>query len=200
MHSMFRPLLQATAAVSALALIPVTTAAMAQVDTRSYRQLDLFLDIFNRVKANYVERVDDERLMKGAIDGMLASLDPHSGYVSATDFDNLRIQTEGNYGGLGLVVTMEDGAVKVIAPTEETPAARAGIRSGDFITHINGRLIFGGTLDEAISQMRGPAGTTISLTLVRPGTPAPIQVTLTREIIVQRPVRWDVRGDRKSVV
>lgn len=192
---MFRSLLQVTAAVSALALVPVATGAMAQVDTNSYRDIELFMNIYDRVKRNYVDRVDDKALVKGAIQGMLASLDPHSGYVDATDFDNLRIQTEGNYGGLGLVVTMEDGAVKVVAPTEETPAARAGIKSGDFITHINGRLIFGGTLDEAINQMRGRPGTQISLTLVRPGAPQPINVTLTRETIVQRPVKWEVRDN-----
>ena len=96
-------------------------------------------------------------LIKGAIDGMLASLDPHSSYLDARDFDNLRTQTDGNYGGLGLTVSMEDGAVKVISPTEDTPADRAGLKAGDYITHLDGKLIYGGTLDEAVEQMRGTA-------------------------------------------
>lgn len=125
---MIRPLLQVTAAVGALALIPVTTGAMASVDTSSYRELDAFMDVYARVKADYVEQVDDKTLIKGAIEGMLASLDPHSSYVDALAFDNMRLATDGNYGGLGLSVTMEDGAVKVVTPTEDTPAWRAGIK------------------------------------------------------------------------
>ena len=192
---MTRAFLQATALVGALSLVPLATGAMAQVDTSTYRELDTFMDVFNRVKADYVEKVDDKVLIKGAINGMLAALDPHSSYVDAVDFDNLRIATEGNYGGLGLTVTQEDGAVKVISPQEDTPADRAGVKAGDYITHIDGKLIFGATLDEAISQMRGAAGTKVSLTLVRPGQDKPIQVTMAREIIVQKPVKWEVRGN-----
>ena len=190
-----RSLLQATAIVGALALVPVATSAMAEVDTESYRELDRFMDVFNRVKANYVDKVTDEQLIKGAIDGMLAALDPHSSYEDELDFENLRIQTEGNYGGLGLTVTEEDGAVKVIAPQEDTPADRAGIKAGDYITHIDGKLIYGLPLDTAIEQMRGKPGTKISLTLVRPGRDKPIEVTLARAVIVQKPVKWEVRGD-----
>jgi carboxyl-terminal processing protease len=190
---MYRSLLQVTAAVSALALVPVATGAMASVDTDSYRELDLFMDIYNRVKADYVDQVDNKVLVKGAIQGMLAALDPHSSYVDEGAFDNMRIQTEGNYGGLGLSVSMEDGAVKVIAPTEDTPAFRAGIKAGDYITHIDGKLIFGGTLDEAVSQMRGPPGSKLNLTLVRPGRDKPIELSLTREIIVQKAVKWEVK-------
>lgn len=190
---MIRPLLQATAAVGALALIPVTTGAMASVETSSYRELDAFMDVYNRVKADYVEKVDDKTLMKGAIDGMLASLDPHSSYVDAVAFDNMRLQTEGNYGGLGLSVTLEDGAVKVITPTEDTPAWRAGIKAGDYITHIDNKLIYGGTLDEAVSQMRGEPGSKIVLRLVRRGRDKPFDVTLTRETIVQKAVKWEVK-------
>ena len=192
---MTRSFLQATALVGALALVPLATGAMAQVDSSTYRELDTFMDVFNRVKADYVEKVDDKVLIKGAINGMLAALDPHSSYVDAVDFDNLRIATEGNYGGLGLTVTQEDGAVKVISPQEDTPADRAGVKSGDYITHIDGKLIFGATLDEAISQMRGQPGTKVSLTLVRPGQDKPIQVTMAREVIVQKPVKWEVRGN-----
>ncbi len=186
--------LPATALVAALALIPAATEGMAAVDTGTYREMDKFLDVYNRVKADYVDKVSDDKLIKGAIQGMLASLDPHSSYEDGTDFQNLRIMTEGNYGGLGLSVSMEDGAVKVIAPQEDTPAARAGIKSGDYITHINGKLIYGETLDEAIGEMRGKAGTTIALTLVRPGRDKPIDVTLTRELITQKSVKWEVKG------
>lgn len=190
---MLRSLLQVTAAVGALALVPIASGAMAGVDTQSYRDLDTFMEVYTQVKANYVDKVDDKTLVEGAIQGMLAALDPHSSYASGLDFDNLRIQTDGNYGGLGLTVTQEEGAVKVVAPTEDTPAARAGIKTGDYITHLDGKFIVGGSLDEAIEQMRGPPGTKINLTVVRPGAPKPLQFTLTREIIVQKPVKWEVK-------
>ena len=181
-------------ATAILGLIGIATAAVA-ADTDTYREFDQLLDVYNRVKADYVDKVDDKTLIKGAIQGMLASLDPHSSYVDALDYENLRIQTEGNYGGLGLTVQMEDGAVKVVAPQEDTPAARAGVKSGDYITHIDGKLIYGETLDESIGLMRGKPGTKISLTLVRPGRDKPLEVTMMREVIVQRPVKWEVRGD-----
>src|SRR3546814_3706510 len=127
------------------------------------------MDVFQRVRSDYVDKVDDETLIKGAINGMLSSLDPHSSFLDARDFENLRTQTDGAYGGLGLSVTMEDGAVKVIAPTKGTPADRAGIKAGDYITHLNGELIYGGTLDDAVERMRGAPGTSIKLTIVRPG-------------------------------
>jgi len=194
--SIFRaPLLRATALVSAVALVPFATAGLAQVDSATYRELDQFMNVFERVRSAYVEEVTDADLIRGAIDGMLASLDPHSGYLDANDFENLRLQTDGNYGGLGLTVSMEDGAVKVITPTEDTPADRAGIKAGDYITHLNGTLIYGGTLDEAVDQMRGDPGTTIRLTIVRPGRDAPFDLTLKREIIVLKPVKWEVKGD-----
>ncbi|OYY92022.1 MAG: peptidase S41 [Sphingomonas sp. 28-66-16] len=192
---MSRALLQATAIVTTLALIPVATGAMAQVDTSTYRDLDEFMDVYNLVKANYVDPVDNKVLVKGAIQGMLAALDPHSSFADGVDYDNLRIQTEGSYGGLGLSVTMEDGAVKVIAPQEDTPAFRAGVKAGDYITRLNGKLLYGLTLDEAITEMRGKPGTRISLTLVRRGREKPIEVSLVREVIVQKPVKWDVKGD-----
>ncbi|KQM62747.1 peptidase S41 [Sphingomonas sp. Leaf17] len=183
-----------TTATAILGLVGIATAAVA-ADTDTYREFDQLLDVYNRVKADYVDKVDDKTLIKGAIQGMLAALDPHSSYVDALDYENLRIQTEGNYGGLGLTVQMEDGAVKVVAPQEDTPAARAGVKSGDYITHIDGKLIYGDTLDESIGLMRGKPGTKISLTLVRPGRDKPVEVTMMREVIVQRPVKWEVRGD-----
>ncbi|MDB5680903.1 MAG: peptidase, partial [Sphingomonas bacterium] len=185
--------LQATAIAGAIALVPAATSAVAASDSDTYRELDTFMTVFNRVKASYVDKVDDKALIRGAIDGMLASLDPHSSYVDAVDFQNMQILTTGNYGGLGLTVTMQDGAVKVIAPQEDTPAFRAGIKSGDFITHIDGKFIFGETLDEAISTMRGTPGTPIALTIVRPGRDKPIEVSLVREVIVQKPVKWEVK-------
>jgi carboxyl-terminal processing protease len=185
--------LQATAIAGAIALVPTATAAMAASDGDTYREIDRFMEVFNQVKKSYVDKVDDKALIRGAIDGMLNSLDPHSSYMDAVDFQNMKILTEGNYGGLGLSVTMQDGAVKVIAPQEDTPAFRAGIKAGDYITHIDGQLIFGETLDQAITSMRGKPGTKISLTLVRPGRDKPIDVSLVREIIVQKPVKWEVR-------
>jgi carboxyl-terminal processing protease len=189
------PLLSATALAATLALVPLSTGAMAAVDSGAYREMERFMDVYNRVKADYVDKVTDEQLIKGAIDGMLSALDPHSSYVDASDYENLRIQTEGNYGGLGLTVSMEDGAVKVIAPQEDSPAWRAGIKTGDYITHIDGRLIYGGTLDEAVTQMRGKPGTKLAITIVRPGREKPMELSLTREVIVQRPVKWEVKGD-----
>ncbi|MDQ0248729.1 carboxyl-terminal processing protease [Sphingomonas kyeonggiensis] len=190
---MLRSFLQVTAAVSALALVPVASGAMAGVDTQSFKELDTFMEVYSQVKANYVEKVDDATLMKGAIQGMLAALDPHSSFADGLDYDNLKIQTDGNYGGLGLTVTQEDGAVKVVAPTEDTPAARAGMKSGDFITHIDGKFIVGGSLDEAIEQMRGKPGTPVTLTVIRPGADKPLTFSMKREIIVQKPVKWDVK-------
>lgn len=190
-----RPSTSTVALLGALVLVPVATSAMAAVDSANYREFEQFLDVYNRVKADYVDKVDDKTLIKGAIQGMLASLDPHSSYVDALDYDNLRIMTEGNYGGLGLTVSMEDGAVKVVAPQEDTPAGRAGIKSGDYITHVDGKLIYGETLDEAIGLMRGKPGTKVAMTLVRPGNPKPIDVALIREVIVQKPVKWEVKGD-----
>ena len=192
---MFRPLLRATALAGALALVPLATSGLAAVDNDTYRELDEFMNVFERVRAEYVEKVDDKTLIKGAINGMLSSLDPHSSFLDATDFQSMKAQTDGNYGGLGLTVSMEDGAVKVIAASEDTPAFRAGIKAGDYITHLNGALLFGGTLDEAVEQMRGKPGTPVKITIVRPGRDKPFDLTLNREIIELKPVKWEVSGD-----
>lgn len=187
--------------VGAIALVPATTAAItllpaanasAQVDAETYRELDQFMAVFERVRSEYVDQVDDKTLLRGAIDGMLSSLDPHSSYLDERGFRSLMSNTDGNYGGLGLSVTLEDGAVKVIAPTRDTPADRAGIRAGDYITHLDGQLIYGGTLDEAVEQMRGRPGTAIRLTIVRPGRDRPFDVDITRAIIDVPAVRWEV--------
>ena len=192
---MFKPVIRAALLVSSVALIPAATSAIAAVDSSTYREIDQFMAVFERVQSDYVEKVDDNKLMKGAIEGMLASLDPHSSFLDARDFDNMRTQTDGNYGGLGLQVTQEDGAVKVIAPTEDTPAWRAGMKSGDYITHLDGVLIVGGALDDAVDKMRGAPGTSIKLTIVRSGRDKPFDVTLTREVIQLRPVKWEIKGD-----
>lgn len=182
----------------ALAMLPVLTAVQAPVPAPSevdtFRQLDQFMDVFERVRGEYVEPTDDAKLIEGAINGMLASLDPHSSFLNARDFENMRSQTDGEYGGLGLSVTMEDGAVKVIAPTDDTPAARAGIKAGDYITHLDGQLIYGGTLDEAVQRMRGKPGTQIKLTVVRAGQKKPLEFLLTRETIQVRPVKFEAKG------
>jgi carboxyl-terminal processing protease len=186
-------LLPPLALVGALALVPLTASSFAAADTTNYQELEKFMSVYERVKANYVEPVDDHTLIKGAIDGMLAALDPHSAYSEGADFDQLKSTTDGNYGGLGLSVSIEDGAVKVIAPTEDTPAWRAGIKSGDYITHINGELVYGLTLDEAVSKMRGEPGSPIQLTIVRPGRDKPFDVAMKREKIELRPVKWEIK-------
>jgi carboxyl-terminal processing protease len=191
--TMTRKLLPPLALVGALALVPVTASSFAAADTANYQELEKFMSVYERVKANYVDPVDDKTLIKGAIDGMLSALDPHSSYVEATDFDQLKTTTDGNYGGLGLTVSIEDGAVKVVAPTEDTPAWRAGVKAGDYITHINGELVYGLSLDEAVEKMRGAPGTSIKLTLVRPGRDKPLDLSMTRERIELRPVKWEIK-------
>ncbi|HEY5711941.1 MAG TPA: S41 family peptidase [Allosphingosinicella sp.] len=186
-------LLRSLGLVSAVAVIPAASAALAQVDVSSYREIDQFMSVLERVKAEYVDQVDDATLIRGAIDGMLSSLDPHSSYLDARGYRGLMTTTDGNYGGLGLTVTMEDGAVKVIAATRGTPADRAGIKSGDFITHIDGRLFYGGTLDDAVERMRGAPGTNVRITVVRPGRERPFDVSITRAIIDIPAVRSEVR-------
>ena len=191
---MTKNMFRAALVVSAIALVPATTAAIAAMDSSSHKEFDQFMLVFERIRAEYVEKVDDKALFKGAIDGMLASLDPHSSYLDARDFEQMRVTTDGNYGGLGLSVSLEDGAVKVIAPTEDSPAFRAGMKPGDYITHLDGALIYGGTLNEAVDKMRGKPGTSIRLTVVRPGRDKPFDVTLTREVIEVKPVKWEVKN------
>jgi len=164
-------------------------------DATDYKQFDQFMAVFERVKADYVDKVDDKALIKGAIDGMLASLDPHSSYMDAHDFKNMQSTTDGNYGGLGLTVQMDEGAVKVIAASEDTPAFKAGIKSGDYITNLDGNLIYGDSLDQSVDKMRGTPGTKIRLTIVRPGRDKPFDVTLTREIINIQLVKSQVKND-----
>ena len=187
------------AIAAAIVQAPVTSVVAAPADTTNYEELERFMSVYERVKSNYIDKVDDSTLIKGAIDGMLSALDPHSSYVEASDFDTLRTTTDGNYGGLGLTVSIEDGAVKVITPTEDTPAWRAGIKAGDYITHLNGELAYGLSLDEAVDKMRGEPGTSMTLTLVRPGRDKPFDVAIVRDRIELRPVKWEVK-DRVGIV
>ena len=181
--------------LAALMLVPGYAAVQAAAETDTYKELDALMDVFERVRVTYVDKVDDKTLIRGAINGMLASLDPHSSYLDGRDYANLKQSTDGEYSGLGLTVTSEDGAVKVVTPTDDTPAAKAGIKAGDYVTHIDDQLIYGGTLNEAVDKMRGPAGTTIKLTIVRQGEPKPLEFTITRQVVVIKPVKWETRGN-----
>ncbi|MCB2088224.1 MAG: S41 family peptidase [Sphingomonadaceae bacterium] len=196
----FAALARSAALVTAVALIPATSATFAQVDGRAGPEFSKLFAVYQRVKANYVEEVDDDKLIKGAINGMLASLDPHSSYLDGSDLQRLETMIDGNYSGLGLSVGMEDGAVKVISPFRGSPAEQAGMKAGDYITHLDGKLIYGSDLDEAVSQMRGPAGTSIRLTVFRPGRDEPFDVTVTRGVIELEPVTWELQPGNIGVI
>ncbi|WP_028913586.1 S41 family peptidase [Pseudorhodobacter ferrugineus] len=160
-----------------------------------YEQLDLFGDIFERIRGQYVEDVDTNKLIEAAINGMLTSLDPHSSYLAPKDFDDMRVQTRGEFGGLGIEVTQEEGYVKVVSPMDDTPADAAGIEAGDFITHVNGESVLGLTLDAAVEMMRGPIGSEIIITVVREGTAEPFDVSIIRDTIKLTAVRARTVGN-----
>ncbi|MGZ8416955.1 MAG: S41 family peptidase [Methyloceanibacter sp.] len=160
-----------------------------------YRQLDLFGEVLERVRSDYVEKPDDPKLIESAINGMLTALDPHSAYLNPKHFRDMQVQTRGEFGGLGIEVTMENGVVKVVAPIEDTPAARAGLMSGDLITHLDKEQILGLTLQEAVEKMRGPVNSPITLTIVRKGTEDPFEVKVTRDVIHINPVKYNAEGD-----
>jgi carboxyl-terminal processing protease len=162
----------------------------------TYRQLNLFGDVFERVRADYVEKPDDAKLVEAAINGMLASLDPHSTYMDAKDFRDMQVQTRGQFGGLGIEVTMEDGLVKVVTPIDDTPAAKAGVMAGDLIIKLDNDDVKGLTLQQAVDKMRGAVATPIKLTIVRKGSEKPLELTLTRDVINIKSVRSRVEdGD-----
>ena len=193
------------AAAGTLSGIVVTTqiaapllAQEAAKTTNVYEQLDLFGDIFERIRAQYVEEVDEADLIEAAINGMLTSLDPHSSYLPPDDAAAMQVQTRGEFGGLGIEVTQEDGFVKVVSPIDGTPADEAGIESGDFITHVDNESVLGLTLDEAVDLMRGPVGSEIVITVVREGEPEPFDVSIIRDTIKLTAVR--VRTEQQSVV
>jgi len=160
-----------------------------------YQQLDLFGDIFERIRGQYVEEVDAADLIEAAIDGMLSSLDPHSSYLSPEDAADMRVQTRGEFGGLGIEVTQEEGFVKVVSPIDDTPADEAGIEAGDFITHVDGDSVLGLSLDEAVGMMRGVVGSEIVITVVREGEDEPFDVTIVRDTIKLTAVRTRVEGE-----
>jgi carboxyl-terminal processing protease len=169
-------------------------AQQADQQTSVYEQLDLFGDIFERIRAQYVEEVDSADLIEAAINGMLTSLDPHSSYLPPKDFDDMQVQTRGEFGGLGIEVTQEEGFVKVVSPIDGTPADEAGIEAGDFITHVDGESVLGLNLDQAVELMRGPVGSEIVITIVREGIDEPFDVTITRDTIKLTAVRSRLVG------
>jgi carboxyl-terminal processing protease len=177
---------------AAMMLFP---AAQGASNLSAYKQLDLFSDAFERVRANYVRPVDDGQLIDTAIEGMVSALDPHSSYMDAKAFTDMQIQTNGEFGGLGIEVTMEDGLVKVISPIDDTPAAKAGIKPGDYIAAIDGTPVQGMALNDAIAKMRGPQGTKVTLTVLRTGEKKPFDVTLMRAVVRVDSVKYHREGD-----
>jgi carboxyl-terminal processing protease len=194
MRSRFAALARAGALLGAVAMVPIGTAGLAAVDARVAPQFARLYTVYQLVKQHYVDQTDDDKLVKGAIDGMLASLDPHSAYLDGSSLDRLRTMIDGGYAGLGLSVVQEDGAVKVVSPMHGSPAEKAGVKPGDFITHLDGKFIVDGDLDDAVAKMRGEPGTQVKLTIYRPGRDAPFDVTLTRAVINLEPVTGKLEG------
>lgn len=180
----------AAAAVIGFAIGSSTVQSMAQtgLTSETYRQLNLLGEVFEQIRAQYVEDVSDEQIIEAAVNGMLTSLDPHSSYLNAKSFEDMRVQTRGEFGGLGIEVTMENGYVKVVSPIDDTPASSAGLEPGDLITHLDGEAVLGLTLSEAVERMRGKVGTDILLSIRREGS-EPFDVTITRDVITIRSVR-----------
>jgi carboxyl-terminal processing protease len=192
-------LVAAPLALNAPALIAQDQAAVDEAVTRSndeiYSDLTLFGEVFDRIRAEYVEAPDERQLIHAAIQGMLTSLDPHSGYLEPIDYADVQEDTSGQFGGLGIEVTMEEGIIKVVSPIDDTPAAKAGILSNDYIIELDGQQVLGMTLDEAVEKMRGPVGSKIKLTVIRDGADQPLDFELARDIIAMRAVRWSLEGD-----
>jgi carboxyl-terminal processing protease len=186
--------------MTGLLLLTLPALAIAAENNETYRQLNLFGDVFERVRADYVEEVSDADLIEAAINGMLSSLDPHSKYLNPKNFKEVQIQTRGEFGGLGIEVTMENGLVKVITPIDETPAQRAGIQPGDFITHLDEEPILGLTLEQAVEKMRGPVDSEIKLTVRREGLDEALDISITRAVIKIRSVRTRMEGEDVIVV
>ncbi|MBY5971293.1 S41 family peptidase [Ferrimonas balearica] len=183
------------AVIATTQIAPPLLAQDASRDSSVYEQLDLFGDVFERIRNQYVEDVDPSDLVEAAIDGMLTSLDPHSSYHPPEQADDLRVQTRGEFGGLGIEVTQEEGFVKVVTPMDDTPAYDAGIEAGDYITHVDGESVLGLTLDDAVKMMRGPVGSEIVITVVREGEPEPFDVTIVRDTIKLTVVRARTESD-----
>lgn len=192
----FWTFLMMTGLAGATTVLNVTnTQSATSPNSELYRQLDLFGDVFERVRSDYVEKPDDQMLVESAINGMLAALDPHSSYMSAKSFRDMQIQTRGEFGGLGIEVTMENGVIKVVSPIDDTPAAKAGILANDLITHLDNEQITGLTLEQAVDKMRGPVNTPISLTVIRKGREEPFDIKVTRDVIRINPVKSRAEND-----
>ena len=174
---------------------PEENAAAPRDPLEIYSDLNLFGEIFDRIRAEYVDPPDEQELIRAAIQGMLTSLDPHSGYLPPADYDEMREDTSGEFGGLGIEVTMEEGIVKVVSPIDDTPAARAGILANDLIVEIDGVQVQGLTLDDAVGKMRGPLGSKVKITVAREGVSEPLSFELERATIAMRAVRWSMEGD-----
>ncbi|MBT5572080.1 MAG: S41 family peptidase [Alphaproteobacteria bacterium] len=187
-----RKFLSVVAVSTMLAVVPAAAIA-AESDEETFRQLELFGDIFERVRAQYVDEAEDKDLIEAAINGMLHSLDPHSSYLNEESFRDMQVQTRGEFGGLGIEVTMEQGFVRVVSPIDETPAARAGLEAGDFITHLDGETVLGLSLSDAVDKMRGRVGSDIELTIRREGVES-FDVTVTRDVVRIRSVRNRIEG------
>ncbi|PWE52687.1 peptidase S41 [Metarhizobium album] len=185
------------ALMGATAMSVIYSAGMPAVaaGASTYKELSIFGDVFERVRAQYVTPPQEDKLIENAINGMLTSLDPHSSYMNAKDADDMRTQTKGEFGGLGIEVTMEEELVKVITPIDDTPAARAGVLAGDFISEIDGQPVRGLKLEDAVDKMRGEINTPIKLTILRKGADKPIELTIVRDIIPVRAVKSRVEGD-----
>lgn len=187
----------ATVMVS-LAIVGTTLISTSPGQAKSsdtYKQLNLFGDVFEKIRAQYVRDVTDEELIEAAINGMLSSLDPHSSFLTAKIFDDMQVQTKGEYGGLGMEVTLDKGVVRVVSPIDDTPASRAGIQAGDYITRLDGKQVMGLTLTEAVARMKGEVGTDIVITVVRQGQKIPLEITLTRDTITLKSVRHHLEGE-----
>ncbi|MBO1074129.1 S41 family peptidase [Roseomonas marmotae] len=187
----------AGAALGPVVAPPIVSAVAQESNSRAetYRMLELFGDVFERVRAEYVEPVNDREVIEAAINGMLQGLDPHSSYMNTRSFRDMQVQTRGEFGGLGIEVSQEGGYVKVISPIDETPAAKAGVKPGDLITHLNGESVQGLSLQEAVEKMRGERGSRIQLTIRRPGAESPIEMSLTREVIRPQVARFRLEGN-----
>ncbi|HET6618804.1 MAG TPA: S41 family peptidase [Dongiaceae bacterium] len=205
---MFRTsLLAATALVAGITIGGVAfhasgvraQSAPAASTPNTYEQLNLFGEVFERIRDNYVEPTDDEKLIEAAVNGMLTSLDPHSSYLNQKDFQDMQVQTKGEFGGLGIEVTMEDGLIKVVSPMDGTPAAEAGLQPGDLISALDGQPIMGLTLNDAVEKMRGEVGSSIKLTIIR-GNQDPFDVTLKRAVIAVKSVRWELEDGKIGYV
>ncbi|MDJ1157548.1 S41 family peptidase [Chelatococcus sp. SYSU_G07232] len=187
-------LIGASAAVVATQSRLLTSTSAVAASAETYRQLNLFGDVFEKIRTDYVERPDESKLIEAAVNGMLSSLDPHSSYMDAKSFRDMQVQTRGEFGGLGIEVTMEEGLVKVVTPIDETPAAKAGILANDIITHIDDEPVQGLSLNQAVEKMRGPVNTSVKLRIQRAGRKDPVEVKLTRDVIRIRSVRFRSEG------